>query len=291
MTIRQTVQVPVRPWYRDHFFNGTIIFPAVESMLLLAEAARKIRPDSNINTMQNVRFLKLLTVPDGIDRLSLIIEYDEKSDNSRNDFQLKLLSRIQFRKISRIKEHVQISFPNVPIMVSEIPIFPSDSPLQITAERIYRELVPFGPSYHTIKGSLQICGNIGWTTLQARAPGVPHIIEKEMGSPFLLDGAMHAASVLGQCLADFVPFPVSFAKRYILQPTLAGKEYSTIVTATSQTKEELLFDLWIIDSDGDLCETVTGLRMRDVSGGTIRPPDDLSRIPFHPLPRCGQDSE
>ncbi len=290
MSIRQTVEVPVRPWYRDHFFNGTTIFPAVESMLFLAGVAREIRPDTIISTILKARFLKLLTIPKKIDKLTLIVEYDEENDNSCNDFQLRLLSRVQFRKISRIKAHVEVAFPNVPGTPPGIPDLPPDKPLWIETERIYQELVPFGPSYRTLKGELQIFGSSCRATLQAQAPGVPHIMEKEIGSPFLLDGAMHAASVLGQCLSDFVPFPVGFAKRFILRPTLAGHEYSTIIVTKSQTKEELLFDLWIIDPEGEICESVTGLRMRDVSKGTIKPPQNLPHVNFHRLPYCRQTS-
>jgi hypothetical protein len=44
------------------------------------------------------------------------------------------------------------------------------------------------------------------------------------------------------------------------------------VELLSRTKDELLFDLRIFDDQGHIFESVTGIRMRDVSGGKIKPP-------------------
>ena len=88
--------------------------------------------------------------------------------------------------------------------------------------------------------------------------------QKILGSPFPLDGAMHAACVLGQQSVDFVPFPVGFAERVVIRPTQPGASYITRVRQTAYADEELVFDLAIWDNDGQLYETVTGLRMRNV---------------------------
>ena len=73
-------------------------------------------------------------------------------------------------------------------------------------------------------------------------------------------------------LADFVPFPVAIAHRWIIEPTRAGERYRTQVRLREQTTEVLLYDLEITGVDGRLRERITGLRMRDVSAGRIRPP-------------------
>ena len=93
---------------------------------------------------------------------------------------------------------------------------------------------------------------------------------------------MHAACVLGQCVADFVPFPVGFAGRCIHSPTVAGGKYRCTVELLSQTENELLFDLSIFRESGEPCETIKGLRMRDVTGGMIKPAADLPRITAFP---------
>jgi hypothetical protein len=145
--------------------------------------------------------------------------------------------------------------------------------MTIPAEQVYRELVPFGPSYHTLQETVQLCGQVAWGSLKAPAfSHAPDPVRDSLGSPFPLDGAFHAACVLGQRAADFVPFPVGFDRRIISRPTQPGGSYRTRVQLLSRTKDELLFDLRIFDDQGHIFESVTGIRMRDVSGGKIKPP-------------------
>ncbi len=100
-----------------------------------------------------------------------------------------------------------------------------------------------------------------------KAPALPtDSIQAIIGSPFPLDGALHAACVLGQQSVDFVPFPVGFDRRIITRPTQAGCIYQTRVIQLCQSEDELVFDLDIFDQAGQVYETVTGVRMRDVSG-------------------------
>jgi Polyketide synthase dehydratase N-terminal domain/Polyketide synthase dehydratase domain len=282
MVVRKSVQIPVQPWFKDHCFNGETIFPAVESMLLLAEIAKEVRPDIQTGRMTGARFLKFLSIPENATTLSVLVEYQEEEEH-RENFSLKLLSKVQFKKMSRIKEHAEISFSLRPLEISPVaPITAAKNDISIQAERIYQELVPFGPTYHSLTGTLRIAGSNASGSLQAPTVARQQKMEKELGSPFPLDGAMHAACVLGQCIADFVPFPVGFSKRVIYKPTQAGKKYNTTVIITSRTKDELLFDLSIFDLSGNVCETVQGLRMRDVSRGMVTPPADLPKPPFFP---------
>jgi len=279
MTSLQAVHIPVHPWFKDHHFNGQTIFPAVESMLLLAEVAKSVQPDIQICTMTEAHFPKFLPIPANATELSALVEIDAGEEVLR----LKLLSKIQLKKISRLKEHAEICFPLKEHAIEAVTQnSATDGHIGIGTDRIYRELVPFGLSYRSLTGTLQISGNTACGTLQAPTLTHQHGMEEEIGSPFPLDGAMHAACVLGQCLADFVPFPVGFATRCIHSPTQAGQQYSTTVLARSVTKDELLFDLSIFDTKGNACETIRGLRMRDVSRGTIRPPLDLPRQKVSP---------
>ncbi|MCI5159074.1 MAG: hypothetical protein D3906_11700, partial [Candidatus Electrothrix sp. AUS1_2] len=85
--------------------------------------------------------------------------------------------------------------------------------------------------------------------------------------PFPLDGAMHAASVLGQQKVDFTPLPVGIDQRIILRPTQPGGEYLVKVSSVALSEKELVFDLLIFDEEGLLYEVVKGLRMQNVSGG------------------------
>jgi len=281
MSCRQSVQIPIQPWFKDHRFNGQTVFPAVESMLLLAGVAKELRPDMQIRLMSRASFSKFLVIPEEATELSVLVEND--IDAEENSLCLRLLSKIQLKKMSRIKEHAAICFPAHSQDIEAItPIRATGDDIGITTERIYQELVPFGPSYRSLTGTLQISERGASGTLQAPRLTPRHKMEKETGSPFPLDGAMHAACVLGQCLTGFVPFPVGFKERFIHKPTQAGEQYATTVIPRTVTQDELLFDLSIFDRAGSPCETVKELRMRDVSRGTIRPPEDLPRLTFSP---------
>ena len=278
MSIRKTVIIPVHPWFKDHHFNGQTIFPAVESMLLLAEVAREIKPDIQRTVISEALFSKFLSIPDDAKEITALVAIDD----TEGGICLKLLSKIQFKKMSRIKEHAELSFYAAPLKIEAVSmITENENDVTIDSDRIYKELVPFGPIYRSLKGSLSLSGRTACGTLEAPTLTKQHAMEQELGSPFPFDGAMHAACVLGQCLTDFVPFPVGFSTRQINKPTQAGKEYRTTVLAQSVKKDELLFDLSIFDTEGTVCETIKGLRMRDVSRGAIKPHHDLPRLtPF-----------
>ncbi len=276
MSSRKPVTIPVKPWFRDHCFNGKVILPAVEIMEILASAVQVIRPDIHPRMLSNASFLKFLEIPEETTELSALIDYNE---GDKGEICIRLLSRIHFKKITRIKEHAQVSFLTrlqETTGRTATDQFPSSPPSNsIAAERIYQELVPFGPAYHTLTGRLHLSDKGAWGYLQAPLLAEEKQIEKTLGSPFPLDGAMHAACVFGQCVVDFVPFPVGFSKRTIHNPTRAGKQYKTKIVPVSHSRDELVFDLSIFDAAGTLCETVKGLRMRDVSRGQIVPPDWL----------------
>ncbi|MBU1418432.1 MAG: polyketide synthase dehydratase domain-containing protein [Proteobacteria bacterium] len=273
MSSRKPVEILVKPWFKDHCFNGKVILPAVEIMEILASAVQAIRPDILPWTMCDATFSKFLEIPAGATELSALIEYD---GGDKGEICARLVSQIHFKKISRIKEHAQITFlthlPETADLAATDLSFPTQASNSVTAEQIYMDLVPFGPVYHTLTGHLHLSERGAWGTLLAPLLTGDKQTEKTLGSPFPLDGAMHAACVFGQCVTDFVPFPVGFRERLILNPTRAGEQYKTSVIPVSQSSNELVFDLFIVDTAGTLCETLTGLRMRDVSAGLITPP-------------------
>ncbi len=274
---RTPVAIAVQPWFADHCFNGKTVLPAVETMLLLAAGAGADHPEIDIRVMENARFSRFLEIPAGSISVEALLEYEQKANGS---ILAKLLSRRQCTGMTRLQEHGEILFSPAQASRSHAsgiaPEAPADSAITIPAEQVYRELVPFGPRYHTLRDVLHLSGQSAWGTLKAPALPAPEEGAGEvLGSPFPLDGAFHAACVLGQRSVDFVPFPVGFARRVIARPTQPGGSYCTKVALLSLTQDELVFDLGIFDSQGQVYESVTGVRMRDVSGGRIKPPDWL----------------
>ncbi len=277
-TWRTPVDIDIQPWFGDHCFNGMVVLPAVETMLLLAENVALHHPEIDILVMDQVRFLRFLEIPEGSTGVAALIEYQR---NENGSITAKLLSRKQCKAMTRMQEHGEVFFPAASLDHKPLVTCAMDSPPQacreISAAQVYRELVPFGPGYHTLQGVLYLDAQCAWGSLRAPLLPASGRIQDRTGSPFPLDGAFHAACVLGQQTVDFVPFPVGFERRIILRPTEPGGSYRTQVELLSHSRNELLFDLHIYDDQGLVYERVSGLRMRDVSGGTIRPPEWMKR--------------
>ncbi len=249
-------------------------------MLLLAKFAREQYPEIQPATMLDSSFSKFLTIAEGATELAALIEVDTKQSATGEQLCLKLLSKIQLKQMSRIQEHARIAFPREPRpLCTSVSVEQLHNSITIDSRHIYRNLVPFGPCYRSLVNTLYLSGTHAWGELLAPNPG-RQPMEEILGSPFPLDGAMHAACVLGQCIANFVPFPMGFKARQVLCPTRAGEQYQCTVSAKSLTAEELCVDLEISDGQGKVYEIVNGLRMRDVTRGGIRPAADLPRLTF-----------
>ncbi len=269
---RLPVTITVQPWFRDHFFAGKIILPAVETQLLLAAQVADTFPDADIPVMEDMRFAKFLELPPEATAVEALLEISADAEEKRGG--AKLLTRRACGKMSRIIEHGQVFFPlvaSVPVdrgLDSQVdPAPPTGILKEISAEDLYRELVLFGPHYQTLQKTLYVSEDSAWGSL--KAPSLPsiHAVQEQLGSPFPLDGAMHAACVLGQQQVDFAPFPVGIDQRVVLRPTQSGGQYLTKVSVVALSDKELVFDLLIFDREGVVYEAVRGLRMRDVRGG------------------------
>lgn len=275
-SLRQTVQIPIRPWHRDHRFDGRVIFAAVEAMCLLAATVQAAYPTVDVRIMEQGRFARFLEIPAAATGLDALIEVEQ---GQNNEVCARLLTKKQLQTMTRMTTHCEVYFGGATRQrcLETAPSVPSAPLLTINAQQVYQDLVPFGPAYRTLQDQLFLAADFAWGTV--RAPELPQPSAASIGSPFPLDGAMHAACVHGQRLVDFVPFPVGFAARHITVPTRPGEQYRTRIQLHAQARDELVYDLWIIDQAGQIRETVTELRMRDVSGGRIRPPAWIRKGP------------
>jgi hypothetical protein len=256
----------VPPWFRDHCFNDRVILPAVEAIRLLATAVQAMFPALNVQIMAEAKFSKFLEIPPDQDEIDLRIEIMEMADGS---VLARLLTRKQLKTMTRLTGHCELLFGGF----AEVGLRPeqmdTNPVLEVSAERIYRELVPFGPTYRTLYGQVSLGQD--WALGRLRTPDL-QVDFPPIGSPFALDGAMHAACVHGQRMVDFVPFPVGFATRVIDLPTLPGEKYIIKVNLRSFVAGELVYDLLILDHGDRIRESLSGLQMRDVTGGRIKPP-------------------
>jgi hypothetical protein len=268
---RTEISIPVRPWYKDHCFGSRVILAAVEAMQLLAVTVKAAYPQLDVRHMQAGRFAKLLEIRPEAARLDAVVELE---GGGKGEVCARLLTRTQLKTLTRMTTHCELTFTVEAAHDSGLENWTmppcTGFGMEVSADEVYRDLVPFGPAYRTLQDRLFLDAESAWGTL--RAPELEHSPTQPLGSPFPLDGAMHAACVHGQRLVDFVPFPVGFAERRIAKPTRAGERYRTQVQLHARTAEELVYTLRIFDQAEQVRETIRGLRMRDVSGGRIRPP-------------------
>jgi len=145
----------------------------------------------------------------------------------------------------------------------------SSAVFRFPAQRLYAELVPFGPAYQNVTGEVFLTPAgaaaevLGGDWPEASGP---------LGSPFPLDAAFHLACAWGQRYRGRMVYPVGFERREILRPTLTGERYRCLVVPRPGEGTSLRFDLTIFDAAGRPAEIVRGLRMRDIAGGSRRPP-------------------
>jgi hypothetical protein len=270
---RFTVQVPLPPWLKDHRFNGRVVLPAVAAIELLAARVCAIYPAADICAMTQARFLRFLEIPPETPRIDVQVELEREETGP---VLARLVTRNRRATMTRMIQHCELFFaagPPAPAITGE-PAAPSPAAvtLNLSAGQIYNELVPFGPTFRTLQDQLVLTQNTARGMVLAPDLPSPTASPALLGSPFPMDGAMHAACVHGQFQVDFVPFPVGFAVRTIIHPTQVGERYHVQAHLRALTTDELTYDLKILDGEERVREQVTGLRMRDVSGGRIRPP-------------------
>jgi hypothetical protein len=274
-TVRIPVDIPVHPYMLDHCFEGKVVLPAVEAMQVLADTVKGFRPDADITVLTDAGFDKFLYIEPGITQIAA---FSDIAVHENGDIAATLLtkSRSQKSAITRIKEHASLCFSLQP---PELPEPPLDATatldgrcFKIPVEKIYCDLVPFGPAYQNIRRQL-LLSEYGAIAKTAAPPDHTGADSPEcLGSPFVLDAAFHAACAWGQRYARMVAFPVKIEKRVIFKKTLPGTTYISRILPLRIKPDLLIFDIWIYDQKGHIFEAVTGVRMRDVSAGRLKPP-------------------
>jgi len=248
------------------------VLPAVEVMQALAGAVREVVPDAGVLTMREVRFDRFLPIPPEAEFIEAFAEIETIGGCQ---IRAELLTRRRARAsgISRVMRHASLIFGGgTPIRNAAHPKDGAAAPPQafeIPADRLYRELVPFGPAYRNILENAMVWPSGGTGTVIA----APHdTLPGPLGSPFPLDAAFHIACVFCQRFAGVVGFPVGMDHREIRIPTRPGGFYRAEVLPRRIDSTLMVFDIALLAMDSVPCERVSGVRMRDVSGGLLKPP-------------------
>jgi len=269
---RFPVTLEIIPYLRDHRFEGKAVFPAVEALITLARCVKRYYPQAMLYDQSSALFPKTLSIERAGESLNAQIEIEDSADGISASLQTFI--KIKNTAISRTLDHAKVTFAKRVVLSNAAMSFRTARKMenlciQVPAISIYRELIPFGVSYQNITGDLTVSKEGALADITV---GGGEADDVTLGSPFVLDAAMHAACVWGQRFADMVSFPVGFDRRIIYKITKKGGVYCARINPVNAGRDVLTFDVWIFDQDGLIHETVSGLQMRDITGGRMRPP-------------------
>jgi hypothetical protein len=300
MKIPLSISIPA--YLRDHRYEGRVVLPAAEALQILAGSLPEDLPCYDPLLQEGGEFSRLLYLDPGADTLNVFHEIAASPDGCRQSRLTTFRSGRQTR-LNRRMTHVSVVFATIENAAAgreygpmdhsgersltqfsrkrgEDPEYEADSAhaeeaglngpmFTFSCERLYSDLVPFGPAYHNVVSDIDL------TEIGARAAvsGGNHLeASGSLGSPFPFDAAMHVACAWGQRYRNVVAFPVGFDRREILLPTSAGETYFCRVFPLSEEGTVLRFDIRLFGEDHRPVEVIQGLKMRDISGGRLKPP-------------------
>ncbi len=273
MTAREneSVRIAVPAWLRDHSLEGRAILPAVEILEILADSVQRRFPDTCVRVMQEALFPRFLVLDPGLTVLDGRIEW-QPLEGGRVKAVLGTAVRSRSGAIGRLALHGTAVFGGE----AEPEANPEDDPIVLRTDRftvpaglLYRDLVPFGPYFQNARDPIEIWEEGAEAVLKAPDG---RLSLRLLGSPFVLDAALHVACAWCQRYGDTVALPVGFASRRIVRPIAPGESCRVRIDARGISAGAFCFNLVILDSDHSLREALWGLRMRDVSRGRLRPP-------------------
>jgi hypothetical protein len=271
---RVAVTIDVPPHWSDHHFQGRAVLPAVEAMQLLTHWAQQHRTGVTVGCIHEAAFERFLELPPTGGRIQAWCEIEDLTDGGLT-VALSTKSLSKSGGMTRTKVHARLGFCNS-TATSSLPGLDLISALDgvclsVDPEKIYKELVPFVATFRTIRQPLLLTAEGALAVIQA-----PELTDTQtplhLGSPFVLDGAFHAACAWSQRFAGIVAFPVGIEQRLLAARTQPGETYVSRIFPVQTDSAQLTFDIWIVDMQGRLFEKLQGVRMRDLSGGKLQPP-------------------
>ncbi|NPU83551.1 MAG: hypothetical protein HPY65_03600 [Syntrophaceae bacterium] len=267
----QAVRIAFPDDFLDHAFDGRAILPAVEILEILAGSVQCRFPDVSVRIMEEALFPRFLVLDPGSTALEARIER-QPLDAGRVKAVLGMAVRSRSGAIGRLAVHGTVVFggekKTEPFPGMDREPDRSDR-FAVPAERLYRDLVPFGPAYRNARDPIEIWEEGAKAVVEAPTGGDSR---RFLGSPFPLDAALHVACAWCQRYGDTVALPVGFGSRRIVRPVEPGESCRAWIAAKGLSEGVFLFDILILDSGDRLREELSGVRMRDVTRGRIRPP-------------------
>jgi len=296
------LEIAIPDYLRDHRYEGRVVLPAAEALQFLAKSLPEDLPRCDPLLQEGGEFSHLLHLDPGADTLNVFHEIAISPDGRRQS-RLTSLRLGRQTQLNRRITHVSVVFASIDPVATGLSNGPTDGsgetiPARFSRKggddpgcgadpdhaesaelsgpiftfpcgRLYTDLVPFGPAYHNV------VTEIGLAETGARAyvsGGDFREAVGPLGSPFPFDAAMHVACAWGQRYRNVVAFPVGFDRREIILPTSAGETYLCRIFPLPDEGAVLSFNVWLLGEDHRPVEIILGLKMRDISGGRLKPP-------------------
>lgn len=283
-TSSHPLQFEPMPHHGDHRFMETPVMAAAETMLFITNACCPMNTVTDPVCMTDAVFLKFIPIaeitpkPESGRTVSFTIEITPQPDQS---LQVALVALTHSRKLglTRSKTHLELSLTHHKIPENARPSgSPKKALCEVSADRIYNDLIRFGPAFQNLHKKLRIgqrrIDGVVWSGGKAIVNRLPDVL----GSPFPFDAAMQAACVWGQFFQGIVAFPEGFAQRIIYQKTRPETHYRIRLALRKADADQFLCDGWIMTSEGAVCEAFYGLSMRDLSRGRLKVPSWVERL-------------
>jgi hypothetical protein len=296
------LSIPIPAYLRDHRYEGRAVLPAAEALQILAESLPRDLPRCDPRLQEGGEFSRLLLLDPVAGTLNVFHEIAVSPDGRRQSRLTTLRSGRQ-TQLNRRMTHVSVVFATIENGAAGLENGPMDHPVEANAgcfskkrdadpgcgadpahaeeagsrspmftfpcERLYADLVPFGPAYRNVVSEIDLAETGAWATVSGG--NHPEAVGP-LGSPFPFDAAMHVACAWGQRYRNVVAFPVGFDHREIILPTIAGETYLCRVFPLSDEGAVLRFNVRLFDEDRRPVEIIQRLKMRDISGGRLKPP-------------------
>lgn len=263
------------PFFKDHHVEGRPVLAAVEAMELLAAQAGCHFPAGGVLNLADIRFDKFLF----LDTPQPPPTFARITSGDNGPLSVVLTSRFKRpgATITRTLTHASLTIGQARPPIEPPPmdtlVCLTGSPTRVDVNRIYQEMVPFGPAYRNIR---RLLISPDGALARVGSPDPPDPRKKLfLGSGYVLDAAFHAACVWCQRYGNTVAFPVAIERRSIVHPTRLDEAYTARIVPIRTHAPVFVFDIFIYDDTGRLCEAVHHIEMRDVSGGRRKPPAEF----------------
>jgi hypothetical protein len=262
------VELPALPDIDDHRIGGKVTVPAVELLEILAQAITQHTGQLPLPLVMTDAVFPHFLPKSEIERCKFDLTLNQVQEDPAAGIRVTLASRIGLAGgMRRARVHAAVTF-GARLAPPSRPPDGLDCEIEVPAARLYQDLIPLGPRFRNLRGTLRL-GRAGATgTVRSPEPLRSHA--PLMGCPYLLDAAMHLACLWGQRYASMVAYPTGFATRSLTSPVAHGERRCTVVPRIVEPRR-LLCDLWLANEQGEICDRVTGLAMVPLASGATPP--------------------